>query len=335
MISPRKTTYAGLNTFNPQAVTPNIRNDNALGSVSDQLVVGQSGVLDTRVSVKQFDATIYPSQGRGPMVLAPDVNTGSYFNDQDRTSRRTEWLTTYGFTPIGPAHLVKVGAGVTYEAFDGTSTSRPVDIVRANGTLRQEIAFVGSGRLSRGKWGIQGYAQDSWPVSPRLSVQYGARFDADSFTGDVNVAPRGSFTAAVTGDRRTIVRGGAGMFYDPIPPNAASLDPLQERSVHAVVGDRQSQRLQHVLGEHRESRDPVRCTRPIAVGCAEPVLVLEQRQPAARLHRVPAVRPAHRISAVDDRRGAELRRGSQRGRALSRLHVARHAGQQAPAAVRP
>src|SRR5207247_2345649 len=28
MISPRKTTYAGLNTFNPQAVTPNIRHDN-------------------------------------------------------------------------------------------------------------------------------------------------------------------------------------------------------------------------------------------------------------------------------------------------------------------
>ncbi len=237
MISPRKTTYAGLNTFNPQAVTPNIRNDNVLGSVSDQLIVGQSGVLDTRVSVKQFNATIDPSQGRGSMVLAPDVNRGSYFNDQDRTSRRTEWLTTYGFTPIGPAHLVKVGTGVTYEAFDGTTTSRPVDVVRANGTISQEIAFVGSGRLNRSRWGIQGYAQDSWTVAPRLSVQYGARFDDDSITGDVNVAPRGSFTAAVTGDGRTIVRGGAGVFYDPIPLNVASFDQLQERIVTAFEAD--------------------------------------------------------------------------------------------------
>jgi hypothetical protein len=231
MISPRTTTYAGLNTFNPQPVTPDIQNDNVLGSVSDELIVGQSGILDTRVSVKQFDATIYPSQGSGPMVLAPNVNTGSYFNDQDRTSRRAEWLTTYGFMPIGPAHLVKVGAGVTYETFDGTSTSRPVDIVRANGTLSQEIAFVGSGRLSRSKWGIQGYAQDSWTMSPRLTVQYGARFDDDSFTGDVNVAPRGSFTATVTEDGRTVVRGGAGVFYDPIPLNVASFDQLQERTV--------------------------------------------------------------------------------------------------------
>jgi Carboxypeptidase regulatory-like domain len=237
MVAPRKTTYAGLNTFNPQPVTPNVRNDNALGSVSDQLIVGQRGVLETRVSVKQFNANIYPSQGRGPMVLAPDVNTGSYFNDQDRTSRRTEWLTTYGFTPIGPAHLVKVGAGVTYEVFDGISTSRPVDIVRANGTLLEEIAFVGGGQLSRNRWGVQGYAQDSWSASPRLSIQYGARFDNDSFTGDVNVAPRGSFTATLTDDGRTIVRGGAGVFYDPIPLNVASFDQLQERTVTAFAAD--------------------------------------------------------------------------------------------------
>jgi hypothetical protein len=237
MISPRTTTYAGLNTFNPQAVTPDIENNNVLGSVSDQLIVGQSGVLDTRVSVKQFDATIYASQGHGPMVLAPDVNAGSYFNDQDRTSRRAEWLSTYSFTPIGPEHLLKFGTGVTYETFDGTSTSRPVDIVRANGTLSEEIAFVGSGRLSRSRWSIQGYAQDSWTVSPRLSVQYGARFDDDSLTGDVNVAPRGSFTATVTPDGRTVLRGGAGLFYDPIPLNVASFDQLQERSVTAFAAD--------------------------------------------------------------------------------------------------
>ncbi|HEV3058425.1 MAG TPA: carboxypeptidase regulatory-like domain-containing protein, partial [Vicinamibacterales bacterium] len=114
MVSPRKTTYAGLNTFNPQGVTPDIENHNLLGSATDQIVVGDSGVLETRVSVKQFDSTIYPSQGRGPMVLSPDVNSGSYFNDQDRTSRRVEWLSTYAFTPLGPLHLVKIGAGVTH-----------------------------------------------------------------------------------------------------------------------------------------------------------------------------------------------------------------------------
>ena len=53
-----------------------------------------------------------------------------YFTAQERTSRRAEWFNTYSFTPLGPMHLVKIGAGPTYESFDGVSRSRPVQIVR-------------------------------------------------------------------------------------------------------------------------------------------------------------------------------------------------------------
>ena len=237
MVSPRKTTYAGLNTFNPQGVTPDIRNHNVLGSVSDQIVVGASGVLESRVSVKQFDSTIYPSWGSGPMVLAPDVNSGSYFNDQDRTSRRVEWLTTYASSPLGPNHLLKIGAGVTYETFDGANRSRPVDIVREDGTLSQEITFTGSGLLNRHRTALRGFGQDSWTVAPRLTVQFGARYDYDSFTSDVNVAPRASFTATASEDGRTVIRGGAGVFYDPIPLNVASFVQMQESATTFFQAD--------------------------------------------------------------------------------------------------
>ena len=237
MVSPRKTTYAGLNTFNPQDVTPDIRNHNVLGSVSDQVVVGNSGLLESRASVKQFDSTIYPSQGLGPMVLAPDVNSGSYFNSQDRTSRRIEWLTTYASTPLGPAHLTKIGAGATYETFEGVNRSRPVEIVRGDGTLSQEITFIGSGLLNRHRTALRGFGQDSWTVSSRLTVQFGARYDYDSFTSDVNVAPRASFTATPFEDGRTVVRGGGGLFYDPIPLNVASFTQQQERGTRSFQAD--------------------------------------------------------------------------------------------------
>jgi hypothetical protein len=237
MVSPRTTTYAGLNTFNPQGVTPDISNHNVLASVSDQVIVGDSGVLETLVSVKQFDSTIYPSRGPGPMVLAPDVNSGSYFNDQDRTSRRVEWLTTYAFTPLGPTHVLKIGAGVTYETFDGVNRSRPVDIVREDGTLSQAITFTGGGLLDRHRTALRGYGQDSWAVSPRLTVQFGGRYDYDSFTGDINVAPRGSFTATATEDGRTVIRGGAGLFYDPLPLNVASFVQMQDRTTTRFQAD--------------------------------------------------------------------------------------------------
>ena len=237
MVSPRKTTYAGLNTFNPQSVTPDIRNHNVLGTISDQAVVGGNGVLETRVGVKQFDSTIYPSQGSGPMVLAPDVNSGSYFNDQDRTSRRIEWLTTYAFAPLGPAHTVKVGGGVTYETFEGVNRSRPVEIVREDGTLSELITFTGDGLLDRHRTAVRGFGQDSWTVAPRLTVQFGARYDYDSFTSDINVAPRASFTATASEDGRTVIRGGGGVFYDPITLNVASFTQMQERTTTSFQAD--------------------------------------------------------------------------------------------------
>jgi hypothetical protein len=236
LAAPRTTTYAGLNTFNPQGVAADVGTHNVLGSVSDALILS-AGVVDTRVSVKQFDTTIDPSRGTAPMVLAPDVNSGSYFNDQDRTSRRAEWLTTYTFTPIGPAHVVKAGGGITYETFEGTSTSRPVRIVREDGTLTQLLTFAGSGMLDQHKIAVRGFVQDCWTAGSRLTVLYGVRYDHESITSGVNVAPRGSATVAATSDGRTIVRAGVGVFYHAVPLNVASFGQMQTRSVASFAAD--------------------------------------------------------------------------------------------------
>src|SRR5262249_18769412 len=99
LVSPRKTTYAGLSLFTPQSAAADIDTDNVLASVSDQMALG-AGVFESGASVKQFDATIGPSRGAGPMILIPAGNAGSYFNDQDRTSRRAEAFVAYSFTPI-------------------------------------------------------------------------------------------------------------------------------------------------------------------------------------------------------------------------------------------
>src|SRR5581483_11490064 len=231
MFSPRKTTYAGLDTFNPQSVTANVANHNTLASVADQWIVGDRGVLESQVSVKRFDSTIGPASGGGAMQLAPDRNGGSYFNSQDRASRRAEWFTTYSTTPFGPAHVIKIGGGVSYESVDGYSRSRPVDIVGADGGLLQEIAFTGSGVLDRSRVALRGFAQDGWTVGSRLTLQYGARYDYESTIGDVDLSPRGSFALVASGDGRTVVRGGGGVFFNALPLNVIAFDEMQTRVV--------------------------------------------------------------------------------------------------------
>src|SRR5262249_57089305 len=70
--------------------------------------------------------------------------------------------------------------------------------------------------LSHRYYGL--FAQDQWRVSPRLTVNYGARYDLESGLGSLvqgdknNVAP--PLVIAYSLGARTVVRAGFGTFYD-------------------------------------------------------------------------------------------------------------------------
>src|SRR5205807_3185956 len=109
---PQKLQFVGLNTFNPQEVTPNFKQRGFFWAVNERRVLSNNAVLESFFSIKQFNADVFPSSGNAPMNLAPDVNSGSFFNRQDRRSTRYEALEVYSFTPpkfLG-SHFMKAGA---------------------------------------------------------------------------------------------------------------------------------------------------------------------------------------------------------------------------------
>lgn len=249
---PQKLRYVGLNTFNPQEVTPNFKQRGFLLGITERRILSGTSMLESSLSIKQFDADIFPSSGSEPMNLAPDVNSGNFFNRQERRSKRFQAMEVYSFSPPGfaGAHFMKLGGGITYVTFDGRNTSNSVRILRADGTRSQQLDFEGSGRLSRNKTEVFAYFQDKWTVSRRLTLEYGMRYDRDNVASENNFAPRLSFAFLPVIDGRTIIRGGIGLFYDQINLNVATFAELQERVLtlfaddgEQVIGSPERQRL--------------------------------------------------------------------------------------------
>jgi outer membrane receptor for ferrienterochelin and colicin len=259
---PEKLRYVGLNTFNHQEVTPNFKQRGFLLAINERRIVNNKSVLESSFSIKQFDADVFPSSGSAPMNFA-DGNSGNFFNQQARRSKRYQALETYSFE--GPnfagTHLLKVGGGVSYVTFDGRNTSNAVRIVRADGTRSQQFDYEGDGRLSRNKTQFLAYLEDKWTLNRRLTFEYGVRYDHDNVASENNVSPRIGFAFLPHVDGRTVVRGGIGIFYDDINLNVATFSQLQDRILThfgpdglQVIGSPERQRFEFTNAKLRTPR---------------------------------------------------------------------------------
>lgn len=239
---PQKNRFANLNTFNPQEVTANYRQNGWFAGVRDRLLLGGRALLESSVSIKDFDVRVFPAAaGPGMFILQPERTFGEFFNTQVRNTRLYEWLEVYNLPEARwrGAHYVKLGANLTHQRFDGSHASRPVRIERGGTlpTLAELIEFFGPTGLERNKTEFTLFVQDKWSPTRRLTLDLGLRFDRDTLADSNLLAPRLGLAYLLTSDNKTVLRGGLGLFYDKVPLNVGYFPQVQQRQVTRFATD--------------------------------------------------------------------------------------------------
>jgi len=226
---PQNLSFVGLNTFNPEAVTPNFRQRGFFAALSERAIFSSGGYLESSFSVKRFDAHTFAARQfpGGPLELSlhPLQNFGVWYSRQDRESYLYQFAQTLLLRPMQArgVHLFQLGYLFARATSHGAVSNLPVRIVRSDNTLSQRIDFTSPAALDASKNDFAFFLRDLWQVHPRFTVDLGFRVDHDSLSEDLfNFAPRFSIAFAPGRDNRSVFRFGAGRFYDKIPLNVST-----------------------------------------------------------------------------------------------------------------
>jgi hypothetical protein len=234
-IFPQRLDYYGLNTFTPQPSTPDLNERGYQGYLQHRYVTDSGDLLTSQVSFRRFDADLVPNSN-APYELLVETTEGGFFNHQNRDTTRTEWEEVFRSHPhhFFGSHELDAGVDFAHSSYDGRQQFLPVQIVGVAGYTLEQIQFGPTSTFSVDQNETAWFVGDKWTVSNRLTFDLGLRFDRDSVTDSVNTAPRAGFILALTRDSKTLLKGGAGFFYDRVPLDIPAFPYLPSRTVNGL-----------------------------------------------------------------------------------------------------
>jgi TonB dependent receptor-like, beta-barrel/Carboxypeptidase regulatory-like domain len=234
-VFPQKLDYLGLNTFHPQPSTPNLHQRGYQISAQHHLAFASGALLTSQLAYESFDADLF-ANSNDPYRLLVEMTEGGFFNRQNRDTDRVEWQEIYQSSTkhFYGAHQLKAGFDFSHSSYDGYQQFSPVDIIGVTGSPLKRIDFSAATNFSVHQNESAWFLGDRWTPSSRVTFDFGLRFDRDSITDSTHPAPRAALTLALTSDRKTLLKAGAGLFYDRVPLNSSAFPRFPDRTIITV-----------------------------------------------------------------------------------------------------
>jgi outer membrane receptor protein involved in Fe transport len=160
----------------------------------NQREVTHYGVLAYQFAGANLNFQVAPFVRYSQTRFIPDPNNGDIifngFADAARLSSLAAGVQADGSTKLGDSHTVRFGVFLQNERTRTAVTSRvlPVD---GNGIQTSQNPFPIADRGGRNGQLYGAYLQDEWSVTPKLTINYGARFDiVRAYTREQQLSPR-------------------------------------------------------------------------------------------------------------------------------------------------
>jgi len=198
----------------------------------DHYVFTSGGILTTLAQFTDFDSYSH-GQGGQDQLITPMGWGGNFFNRWTRSSAQQEVQENYLFhrKQWYGRHDVKVGGDFVHRAYQGTSFSHPVQMLRNDNSVAEQITFGPAGQLTTSDTEFAAFAQDHWTFNDYIAIDYGLRFSSQTLGDPAAIAPRAGVVFSPGKKGRTIFRGGAGIFYDRLPLLAGDYTQNPTRNV--------------------------------------------------------------------------------------------------------
>jgi hypothetical protein len=250
---PRKITNPTISTFRPPDTTPKYTQEGFSAGLVDRLILSEHVVLETTFAGRLFEVD-EPTKGTDPMVYAPQTQSGSFFNRQERSVRSYQIVEALTMSrDFAGQHVFKVGLDLQDSRYDGEDYSQQLDVRRLDGSLAERTTYspvTTHPEVSGLEFAV--FGQDRWRLNDRVMFELGLRVDRDDIVETVNFSPRGGVSISVLPEGRGILRGGVGKFDQRTPLDLGAFTQYQTQTVtrYDPLGQMLAPPVtfQHVLG---------------------------------------------------------------------------------------
>jgi Carboxypeptidase regulatory-like domain len=230
--APRRVDHLGLNYFDPQPVTPNADFHEYTETLTHRAGIG-GGLLASTFAFTR-DASDVTPQVPGDMTVSPIGDLGNYFSQQHGAGSRVQWIETWTpkvFNWHGQ-HTLQAGTVLARAEDSGNVAGGNVHLTDANGNRLQDISYSGAGNYDLSDVEPAAYLQDHWMVAKSLALDAGVRWETQSITSTIRLAPRAGFAwTPFKGSPSTVLHGGMGVFFDAVPLNVYAFRSYPEQTV--------------------------------------------------------------------------------------------------------